>query len=907
MNFCARSGPAAWESCFWLVRMALLVFKSLLLSSAYCLLSQGVCANAIARCAGTDGWQDCTAEDYGADYEEQEQSCDGLDNDCDGLVDNIAPDFAPLCPLSQGVCATARQECAGEAGWKSCTSANYGDRYQAEELACDGLDNDCDGETDEGVDCPPCQGNSDCGDENSCTDDVCLNGFCRFQRRDAGSICNDGEFCRTNDRCDETGYCSGVLESPCTQICNSVCNEQTDHCDPDPAGTDCPNNDNYCDGVEACNGFGQCTSPGNPCSENDCQHCHEDTDSCIDPEGSTCTDDGLFCNGSESCDDAGHCISSGNPCPESECQHCQEIDDNCLDPAESPCTDDGLYCNGDEQCDGAGHCTVHTGNPCAPESQCRICQEDLDNCFDSESTPCDDGDNCQTGDHCNGNGACIPGEVLKDSDNDSHIDQACGGDDCDDEDDTIPAVEGPVCDSLATCFDGKDNDCNGDTDLDDSACDSSGYFCLYGPESGQVSLVSGSQVHVYLDPDINDSEPVNPERIICFSEAERQISPTVIHQTDFQQAGAWTIEGPDFVNFYSNPNFAELSGNVSLISPPFDSRDFERLLLRVTMSNEGLDYGEFVYLAFRSNTNPSWTYLNLAGNGRVLNQQVSYAQFLPNEALDQSNLQIGFVQTGTSSLHDDSRVWYFELVGLPTPTQYFLFQQNRFESIEGNASSSCSADILVGFSEDTDDNVCLEPAAQNPQSPGTYGVRIQSANSISSALAPVGWIPQGTLLELRVAYGLDSAVSDDYARMFWSLDDGTGLLPLSPAIQGQGYNMHNDVLNLPQNLNLQTQAFVKITGPANGGQANDFAYGDDYALFWSQASHDLVGPFTPDSQRTDLFNATISSDLISSTHVHCVYLDENGPEPVLQTDGQGGSGYPWGLDSSVPLPLEFVR
>ncbi|MCE9671782.1 putative metal-binding motif-containing protein [Myxococcus stipitatus] len=52
-----------------------------------CEKTRGVCAG--AKRALVDGAYEpvCTARSYGADYEETESRCDGLDNDCDGVVD----------------------------------------------------------------------------------------------------------------------------------------------------------------------------------------------------------------------------------------------------------------------------------------------------------------------------------------------------------------------------------------------------------------------------------------------------------------------------------------------------------------------------------------------------------------------------------------------------------------------------------------------------------------------------------------------------------------------------------------------------------------------------------------------------------------------------------------------------
>ncbi len=108
-----------------------------------CPLTQGVCAQGVRSCQGAAGWSDCQ---YPETYEPGgETRCDGLDNDCDGGVDVALPDLP--CPLDQGVCAGVVQMCL--AG--SYTACLYGPFHESEELTCDGRDNDCDGEVDEGL------------------------------------------------------------------------------------------------------------------------------------------------------------------------------------------------------------------------------------------------------------------------------------------------------------------------------------------------------------------------------------------------------------------------------------------------------------------------------------------------------------------------------------------------------------------------------------------------------------------------------------------------------------------------------------------------------------------------------------------------------------------------------------
>ena len=72
-------------------------------------------------------------------------ACDGQDNDCDGLTDEDAPDRD--CPLQQGLCVGVQESCLGAAGWSGC---DYGpDFTNGLDGVCDQIDSDCDGQTDE--------------------------------------------------------------------------------------------------------------------------------------------------------------------------------------------------------------------------------------------------------------------------------------------------------------------------------------------------------------------------------------------------------------------------------------------------------------------------------------------------------------------------------------------------------------------------------------------------------------------------------------------------------------------------------------------------------------------------------------------------------------------------------------
>ena len=527
----------------------------------------GICLHTVENCG--DGAPNVCDPMAGA----EDEQCNGADDDCDGSVDEGD---------QWGECVEENEfgSCSGFAVCK--TGALLCKAVPPAQEVCDGTDNNCDGLIDEGLEGLPClvenafgacPGLAQCDDAvSSCLGptpalDVCdgVDNDCNGEIDDASG----GDPCWSEN---ELGACPGLLVCtdgalvcdapvPEPEICDGVDNNCEGTVDEDTSGEQCSAQNDFgvcpgelhcvagelqcdapsaaleiCDGIDNdCNGEADDGLGSTQCGLGVCQHT---VANCLAGLPQECDpNEGI---GVEECDgldnDCDGAIDEGLGSTECGLGACKHTVFNCIGGVPQVC--DSLEGSGLEECDGEDNDCDGSTDEELGATTCGLgeCLHAVDNCVGGIPQNCDamegttleecdgkDNDCDGSTDEDLGSTTCGLGECLH------TVDNCVGG-----ISQTCDAMEGVA---LETC-DGKDNDCDGETDEEFPDQDLDGTpDCVDEDDDGDG------------DPDETDCSPLDPaifhgQEELCYNDTDDDCDQTTADECILQSCQAIVDAAP---------------------------------------------------------------------------------------------------------------------------------------------------------------------------------------------------------------------------------------------------------------------------------------------------------------------------------------------------------------------------
>ena len=487
-------------------------------ASTACVNEGGLGSCEGSRSCGPDGLSQCDALIASAEV------CDGLDNDCDGLVDGNDPDLVAMpCATQAGVCAGSESISCVDGQWALCDALAYGshsDDYEESESRCDGLDNDCDGLVDEGFSLELPDGSIIEGVGAPCGLGACEGGVSACDSAGEGLVCLSGEaapeLCNGLD-----DDCDGLTDAEDDDLVLAPCGLQGGLCQgamspanlcEDGAWSECSPEDYlaHAPGYQAeaelsCDGL-----------DEDCDGATDEDFTWEDPQGGLILGAGQACGlgvcagGLTECSALGDgltCSSDALMAADTTCdgidQDCDGVADDDYAPTDTTCGQGACAATGLMVCiDGALQDTCVSAEAPEGDATCDGVDDDCDGETDEDYVPLET--SCGVG-ACGALGTlvCADGGVLND---------------------TCVALEPSTLDD--TC-DGVDDDCDGSTDehyvasqttCGEGACAASGVkVCTSGVEVD--SCVAGDPLGADADCDGNDDD--------CDGDVDEAYEPTL--------------------------------------------------------------------------------------------------------------------------------------------------------------------------------------------------------------------------------------------------------------------------------------------------------------------------------------------------------------------------------------------